>query len=182
MTGKSHITMNMLSMGAVADTIFVLQQRSSDTIGYMISENVKNFLLNNGTFSVPVFYIVSILLYCLGAILPDIDYPYSPIGKVIHLPFEHRTWTHAIWIPAILCIAGIFIRPLFYLGLGMLLHDFWDCFSASGIHWFYPIKNKHHFLTLYKSSHFSEYVFVFIFLLLFGGYTACCLQQVYHIL
>ena len=180
MTGKSHIATSVVTAGIVAETLFVMEQQPVNTVCYSISEHAKNFLLDNGAISFPVFIGISIILYLLGAILPDIDHPYSMIGKIVHLPIEHRTWTHAVWIPAMLCIAGIFWRPLFFLGVGMLSHDFWDSPSESGISPFYPKKNKHHVVKLYKVGHFSEYLLVTLVILLFLVYTFFCLVSVYH--
>ena len=180
MRGKCHVTTGIVTAGVVADTLFLMNNSEIDSISYNISEIAKKFLLDDGNLPTIVFLAVSILLYLLGTLLPDIDYPYSTIGKIVHIPIEHRTWTHAVWIPAGLCLAGIIWRPLFYLGMGMIVHIFWDAFSASGISWLYPIKNKHHIFKVYDTGHFSEYVFVACIILVFVMYTLFCLQSVYH--
>ena len=37
----------------------------------------------------------------IGSVAPDIDSERSLVGRHIHLPVEHRTITHALWIPAL---------------------------------------------------------------------------------
>lgn len=38
----------------------------------------------------------------IGALVPDMDTDSSVLGRIVKLPGKHRTWTHAIWIPAVL--------------------------------------------------------------------------------
>lgn len=179
MTGKSHITMNLCTATVMADAIFLGANTNEKSIPYALSNDIKTFVTNNGTIPLIVFITSAMALYILGSILPDIDHPYSMIGKIIYIPIEHRTWTHAIYIPIILCIASIKIRLLLFLGLGMFLHDFWDAFSTSGIHWLYPKKMKHR-LKLYHTGTFSEYIFVALFIMITILITLGSVQHVFQ--
>lgn len=180
MRGKSHIAMNVVTAGTVACTGFLfIKSDLSESLGE-ISKAVYEFLFDNGTISMFIFVPAAILLYLLGSLLPDIDHPYSTIGKIIHLPIPHRTWTHAIYVPVILFIAGMWYRLLFWLGLGYFFHLFWDSFSASGVNWLYPKKNKHHVLKLYHTSQPSEYMTVGVSTTLLVIYACIVLQSVYH--
>lgn len=170
MRGTSHIIMNVATAGSVGCTLFFMLKNNTSVFLHDIADASVNFLFNGFLETdnkMLVFYIPAIvLLYIFGSVLPDADHPHSPISRVIHIPVKHRTWLHAIYIPLILFIASVWFRPLFYLGAGYFFHIFWDSFSATGIDWFYPHKNKHHILKLYKTSQLSEGVFVGVFVTL----------------
>ena len=184
MRGESHLGMAMSAGIITAGTCFLVL-KSPD-----FSESIKNaataftgFMLDSGDMMPIIFVPIAIILFLIGAILPDIDTPYSMLGRFICLPFEHRTWTHAIWWPAALCVAGIWVRLLMWLGIGVFIHDFCDSFSASGLHWFYPIKNKNkHVLKLYHTGKGSEYAIVTISWVITILYILFIIQKVYHIL
>lgn len=99
-----------------------------------------------------------LLLFLLGCELPDVDHQYSPIGKIVHIPVAHRTWTHSLWFVLLLGVPGIWFRPMAWLAAGCLTHLFYDMFSMSGIHWLYPYRKKRHVLKLYHTGDLSEYV------------------------
>ena len=171
MKGTNHSVMGLVTLGFGVSTGYFLL--SNNNIPQQVRDGVivvKDFLLNNGDIPVYIFYPFIFVLYLFGCMLPDIDSPYSRIGKVIHLPVKHRTWTHAIYIPVILLITGIWIRSIFWLGLGYLLHLICDSFSLSGINWFYPRKHKHHIFKLYRTSHTSETIVVTTYAVLFVVY------------
>lgn len=122
-----------------------------------------------------------LILFYIGTLLPDIDNENSMLGRHFHLPLEHRVWTHAIWIPALLFVGSYYVRALFWLGLGYILHLFWDSFSYCGVCYFYPfskyrkfgntgakVKRKH-ILKIYRAGKPSEYVVVTIIVILTIG-------------
>lgn len=180
--GDSHLNMNVTTGAVVAETCFlILHTESPEWLKTGISA-FKDFMLDNGDIPIVFFTAVSILLYLIGGLLPDIDTPYSTLGKIIHIPVEHRTWTHAVWWIAVLCIAGIWWRMLFWLGLGVFVHDLWDSFSASGLNWFYPIKKKNkHRIKLYHTGKRSEYIIVGVAWTLTVIYAVVIVQIVYNI-
>jgi membrane-bound metal-dependent hydrolase YbcI (DUF457 family) len=194
MTGKSHIVMGAVSAGIIAETLFL--GLHTETKFYDISRSAVDFLscnfnISTESSSISLGYALKLLnfaiailipafVYLLGNLLPDIDHENSMIGKIIYIPIKHRTWTHTIYFPAALWIAGIFsYRLLFYLGTGMFFHDFWDSFSYLGTDWLYPKKNKHHILKLYHTGSPSEYIFVGIWLTVFIFYTAYVFCSIY---
>lgn len=182
MRGSSHIIMNVTSASVIGMTGFLILNSniSKDAFICRLCENSKTFLLDNGSWPFAVYCAVAALAYILGSVLPDVDHQYSTIGKIIHLPFKHRTWTHAIYFPTLFIVIGIFYRWVFWLGVGYLLHIFWDSFSASGIDFFYPKKNKHHFMKLYHTSQPSEYIIVGICLCITVMYAVFGFNHIYH--
>ena len=182
MRGGSHIAMNAVSLSVVGMTGFLMlkSDMDKDDFIYKACNSIKDFMFDNGSWPFAVYCVVIALAYILGSVLPDADHPHSTIGKIIHLPFKHRTWTHAVYFPVVFIVIGIFYRWVFWLGIGCLLHIFWDAFSASGVDFFYPKKNKHHFLKLYHTSQPSEYVLVGISLCLTVFYVFFGMNHVYH--
>lgn len=185
MRGSSHMLTAAATGITIVGTLFwTAKSVSVPTVVRDISQSITHFLIPGNTGKLPIwaFVLIGVFLYFIGSLLPDIDTPYSTLGKILYLPFEHRTWTHALWLPAALCIGGIWVRLLFWMGVGVLVHDFWDSFSASGIHWFYPIgsgkKTKH--IALYHTSQPSEFIVVGVALTLAILYGLLSLQLVYH--
>lgn len=123
----------------------------------------------------PIFLAV----YFVGILFPDVDNPNSILGRIIHIPVEHRTWIHAVYLYIATGIAGIFIHPAFlWFTLGVFVHLFWDNFSKMGNCWFYKllsdyreypngakIKKGNH-LVLYKAGEWTEYLVTFIVVML----------------
>lgn len=147
----------------------------------IVAETVKNFFITDINIPVWLTIMAGALLYIFGTVLPDIDTPYSMVGRHVHLPFKHRTWTHALWFPIVFCVAGIFFKPLFWLGIGMVVHDFWDALSISGIHWFYPFrKDKPHKIKLYHTGKTSEYVTDAVVIIIAVACVLLSIWLVYH--
>lgn len=112
---------------------------------------------------------LGLVFFYIGTLLPDIDSEHSMLGRHIHLPMEHRTWTHAVWLPLIFIVAGFAFPPLWWAALGYVLHLFWDSLSRGGVCWFYPISRyvsysggakvkRGHWLKLYSVGGVSEYI------------------------
>ena len=115
-----------------------------------------------------------LVAYFIGVLLPDVDNPNSMLGRFIHIPVEHRTWLHAIYIYLIPAVLGWFVHPAFsWLFFGVLVHLFWDSFSAAGNCWFYKLFSdyrnypggakvkKGHKLKLYHTGEWTEYALLF---------------------
>lgn len=114
----------------------------------------------------------------LGSLLPDIDTPDSIIGRYVHLPIEHRTWTHAIWIPALLFVTAIvctgLLCPLLWgLAVGYFAHLIADAVGRAGICWLYPLSNykrydsgafiaRGHHIKLYHNGELDELLVVLV--------------------
>lgn len=111
------------------------------------------------------------LVILFGTLCTDCDNKNSIMGKLIYIPVEHRTWLHAIWIPALCFFAGLVFKPAMWFALGWFLHEFMDSFSKAGNAYLYPIvgynnygeakvkKGVHNF-KLYYAGKQSETVFV----------------------
>ena len=181
MTGKSHIAMNVATAITLVDTSFLISHTDAPIWLKTTEENIRSFVLDNGSMPQWMFLTIGITLFMLGALLPDIDHKDSTLGKKgFYIPVGHRTWTHAIWMALIFFVIGVFSSRLFvWLVVGTFFHFYWDSFSASGTYWFYPIKWKHP-IKLYHTSEMSEYVFLTIHCTLTVIYTIVCFQCVYH--
>lgn len=119
---------------------------------------------------------ISIFLYYIGLLLPDIDKK-SMIARLFKfsLPITHRGLTHTVYTLMIFVMGSFTFYPLRFLALGFIVHVFVDSFSPAGWVPFYPLgryyisndtvitKRKH--LVLYRSKDYSEDVLLII---LFG--------------
>ncbi len=184
LTGKSHIATGVVTVGFVADSMFLIKNTESPVFLQTAVDNTLNYVFDNGRISFWLYVLLAVLLYILGILLPDIDHPYSMIGKIIHLPIQHRTWTHAIWLVLIFGLLSIPYRLCIFVGVGMFVHDFWDSFSRTGNRWFYPLDDefvkKHHKLKLYYTGQSSEYIVVGILIALLLVYTFFVFQHVFQ--
>lgn len=84
-----------------------------------------------------------------GALVPDMDHPQSIIGRVflpVSIPLNrwlgHRGAFHAFWLWFGLAALGIFYGPLFWIGLGAVLHVIADCYTVSGVRAMTPFSQK----------------------------------------
>ena len=110
-----------------------------------------------------LYYPLAVMFFLAGAVSPDIDTPSSMLGRKVHIGVKHRTWTHSIWFVLLFLIPGIFLfKPLVFLAYGAFLHILCDSFSAEGVHWLYPLKNKHHICQFYNTGEISEVLFTVI--------------------
>lgn len=189
MRGESHLGMNIATGAVTAETCFLIMNTESPGWLQSCISSFSNFMLDSGDIPKILFVAAGIVLYLIGGLLPDIDTPYSMLGRIIHIPVEHRTWTHAIWWPMIFCIGGIWYRLLFWLGLGVLIHDLWDKPSASGLNMLYPFgkkrfaeKKRKRVFKLYHTSKGSEYIVVGVSWTIMVVYTLIVIQCVYHVL
>lgn len=179
--GKNHIITNATSVVLLGTVLVFGKTYKANSVTQKVvapvCTTVYDYVTNHQFIPVLLFYIISGLFFLLGSLLPDIDSERSLLGKYIHLPVEHRTWTHAVWAPLLFFTAGHFCRPFFWLGLGYILHLFWDSLSYAGICWFYPVSNykrhtnsikikKRHRFKLYRVGTVSEYILVILFLVL----------------
>lgn len=112
-----------------------------------------------------------LLIVLFGTLCTDCDKEDSIMGKIIHVPVEHRTWLHAIWIPALCFFAGLAFKPAVWFALGWFLHEFMDSFSKMGNSYLYPIvgyrkygearvKKGIHNFKLYYAGRQSETIFM----------------------
>ena len=181
MTGKSHLVCGVSTVGLAASAEHFLLRVD---IPYKkevvpVVKKIEHFMFHPSFLGMPdvVTYILCGCLFLVGLLLPDIDNKNSMLGRHIHLPVEHRTIMHAIWIPLGLFVVSIWVPILFWLAFGYFLHLFADAFSMSGICYLWPLtryrhfgdggtKAKKHLCKFYYTGSMSEYVMVVIWFLL----------------
>lgn len=88
----------------------------------------------------PVITLAGCVMFVAASVLPDADSPNTLASKWLRLPGEHRTWTHAIWVPALLLWAGTVLWPLTWFGGGWLCHVLCDSLSRAGVCWLWPLQ------------------------------------------
>ena len=140
---------------------------------------IWNFLgfeqLNN--FESIIKLIGMFFIFIIGTLCTDCDSKTSLMGRILHMPFEHKTWLHAIWIPLLCLCAGISFPPASWFALGWLSHEFMDAFSHCGIAYLYPFttyrkcgfakqKKGLHLFKCYYTGKQSETIFVILFVFL----------------
>lgn len=119
-----------------------------------------------------LFWILAMSAFYIGSLFPDIDNENSMLGTFLHLPIEHRTWTHALWLPIFFSLLALIEPILWWFVLGYMGHLIWDNASRGGVCFWYPIsKYRHfgnsgakikngHFVYLYRTGKTSEGIVV----------------------
>ena len=83
-------------------------------------------------------------LMIAGSILPDIDTPFSKLGRFNPLsPFmRHRGITHSLLGAFVIGVLGIIIHATvgIWVTVGYLTHLLLDSLTPAGIDWLYPFK------------------------------------------
>lgn len=172
MLGRDHLVANTASLAILGvGTLELAQQPPVSPIGALapIATTVLSALTRYGGVNGAAVVGLGLVFFYVGTLLPDIDSERSLLGRHLHLPFEHRTWTHAIWFPLVFFITGFVFPSMWWLTLGYVLHLFWDALSRGGVCWFYPFSRyisydsgakvkAHHRLKLYRVGSMSEYV------------------------
>lgn len=182
MTGKSHLATGISSAIITTNALIYIGYTYTGWQASALSKVARYTLEecagSHSNINRIVWFVFSILLFLFGLILPDIDKDTSMVSKLLHfhIPIEHRTWTHTIWVVISLSVLAVFFRPCIFLSLGYLVHLFWDGLSSCGVCLFYPfekyrsygkakVKEKH-ILKFYHTSKASEYVLLGITLTL----------------
>jgi len=174
MTSASHVIVNVSSAAVTTNVLFY----TAFSYTGPFAENVKrasfiimHYFSSSHTFSPVVYWILAVSFFLVGSILPDIDSDKSMISKLLHfhLPIEHRTWTHTLLIPVLICFSCLWFQPLLFLGIAYMLHLIWDGISFGGVCFFYPFETyacygsgakvkKGHKLKVYRTGRASEFV------------------------
>lgn len=174
MLGNNHLVVNTATTISVSTGLMALSQYSGDNqmligLSPLAHYTIDYVTMNSYNWHFILYMSVCLILFLLGAYLPDIDSPTSALGRYIPFPVQHRTWTHTIWVIVLLMVLSYFFRPLIWLTWGYFIHVFIDSFSRAGVCWFYPIskyrrygngafvKEKHVF-KIYRGGAPSEYV------------------------
>lgn len=173
MLGKSHVIANVCSLVMVTTAVQAISKLGGneffDTVAAPAARYVMDVMSTMGPVSKPIVVCVGLVCFLLGTLLPDIDSEGSLIGRHLHLPIEHRTWTHTIWVVAAFFAMGFVCSPFWWLALGYFLHLFWDALSVGGVCWCYPFSDyrsygngarvkRNHKVRIYRVGKASEYV------------------------
>lgn len=170
MLAKGHIIANSCSTLWIASGILATYNHFCvESVSHPVSNTIRsciNFVYMNREMPKTIYIPIAFFLFFIGTLFPDCDARDSAIGRIIYIPVQHRTWTHAIWIPVIGIIASFFLPILFWFNLGYVLHILWDNLSMGGVCFLYPITKyedtkaphikKHHFFKIYRSGAISE--------------------------
>lgn len=164
-----HIACDKIHSGLINDFLGIDAQKLSVVcdIDYKIW---STFGLNSVNLISPSF-VLFVLFVIFGTLCTDCDSKNSIMGRIIHIPVEHRTWLHAIWIPLLCYFAGYYSHQAMWFAFGWFLHEFMDSFSACGNSYLYPIvgyrkygkakvKKGIHNFKLYHAGEKSETIFV----------------------
>lgn len=200
MLGKHHIIASLASVTILGTaTLAFTQQPSTAPLGVLAPTSVKiiKYMSTNGAvvlletgivlINTILFWTASLLLLILGSLLPDIDNDNSLLGRHIHIGVRHRTWTHAVWGLLVLCLIGIYYRPMMWGAIGMFWHLFWDSLSVGGNCWFYPFSKyndysggahskQHHWAKLYRVGGLAERIIVYAL----AAIAFACLVWLFH--
>lgn len=173
MLGRDHIISNVCSGVLLVEGLFAVNTCYTDVCAkevHNVTEHMIADLIHPCNLNPWLILAISVGLFLLGTLLPDIDSKTSMLGRLVHIPVGHRTWTHTIWVCALLFLPCIWQKIFIWLFLGYVLHLFWDSFSKAGVCWFYPISQyrsygnakvkRLHILRLYRTGNTSEFVIV----------------------
>jgi len=114
-----------------------------------------DYFLFNFTVKEMILYYIFIVI---GAVLPDIDTPYSflgcrlkPFSNILYDTVGHRTATHSILIITILFFIGVLIWSmntiLVGLMIGSIFHVVGDMMTPQGVAICYPVNKKRYRLS-----------------------------------
>ena len=185
MMGRSHIISHTAFAGILLNTGLVLQNytgRLSEWVQPIGAVSLAWFASAATDIPYGLGYGLAVGLFLIGSLLPDIDSPNSLLGRYVHLPIGHRTWTHSVWFFLPLVVLAYFIPVLSYLGLGYGLHLLMDSVSRCGVAFFYPFSNyltypggamvkKNHRMKLYRTKHWTEATVVVLLVLVSIGFS-----------
>lgn len=176
MMGKNHIITNYATLASSYTLIKLANKGLSERMPLVSSKiaDMGSYMVSYTNYPTWVNIGLGLAIFALGSLLPDIDNKNSTLGKIIHIPIEHRTWLHTVWFILPFAILSFFNALFVWLSLGMFLHIFWDSFSVGGICFFKPnyttyanggrVK-KGHKLKLYRAGDISEKLIVFFIVL-----------------
>lgn len=120
------------------------------------------------------FNLINITLVAIASILPDIDTPYSLLGRfnLFSCVTHHRGFCHTIqFILVVLALTWITPIPYIPILFGLFAHLILDTLNPKGIMWLYPFSHKHYSLKVCKTGSPEEImIFGICLLYLFTKY------------
>lgn len=148
MIGRNHIIAGLSSLACIGIGVDVAARQTDGLLGEYIGPSAANFrdsVLTLGGLPAPAVACIGVALFVFGTLLPDIDNEKSLLGRHVHIPVEHRTWTHALWFVLASAMASTAVPLLWWFTAGYAVHLFWDSLSRGGVCWFYPLSNYRRF-------------------------------------
>lgn len=174
MQGKNHLVTSTGTVLLIDSGFYLLRQFTAADVSWIhnicgLYENIKNWFLDSGILPMVLFVPICVILFYLGVLFPDVDNEKSMLGRYVHIPLEHRTWTHAVWIPVVFFLISLRYRMWFWFSFGYFLHLLQDSLSVMGVCFLYPVSKyrkypsgakvkKNHRFHLYKNHQPSEYI------------------------
>ncbi len=150
MNGKQHLTAGV--------TLTVLDVAIYENIIHnWTDERIINCVKTVGDFVLPnhiLFYPLCFAFLFLGFLLPDCDNRKSFIGRYFHVPVEHRTWMHTLYIILAFLVIGLFFHPFIWLAFGYFQHLVCDSPSRCGVCWLNPYGYKRYNHAKIKKGHY----------------------------
>lgn len=183
MKGTNHVVINISTLSTISAVIYAGAYHYHGILEHGIRNVCQlcmDFMTDVGSMPFWAAAVLIVLFVWVGALLPDIDTKSSLLGRMMHLPVEHRTWTHAVYFPIIFLVLGMFYRFMFWLGISYMLHLIIDSLSPMGVCFFYPfsrykaypggakVKHGHH-AKLYRSGESSETVLTVFIVVICAG-------------
>lgn len=122
MMGRSHLITGACALEHTYVAKTLIEQANVPALTF-VWQGIESYLDIGGLTAVTLP--VCLAAYFIGTLLPDIDNPKSILGRMIHIPVEHRTWLHAIYLYLIIG-ALRWLYPLLSWGFAALegLHPY----------------------------------------------------------
>ena len=168
MLGKNHIvTSEACALGLAFTLLNPLKFIESVPLLQIIRVEVMNHFFDLGFSHIYLQAAIIFALVYFGALLPDIDSNTSILGRYVHLPLEHRGFTHSFYFLLPFLIIGYFNAYVLWIAFGIFTHLLMDSFSYAGNCWFNyktgyirygsgAIVKKKHLFKLYRVGKVSE--------------------------
>lgn len=117
-------------------------------------------------------------LLLFGSLLPDLDTPYSKLGRkikpisgLIKFLFGHRKLFHSLLIAVLIFVIFNYILDMYLVGAalfsGFVLHLVMDGLTREGINFLYPFA-KFRVSGFVKTRGFFDWLLLFVFIFLIG--------------
>jgi inner membrane protein len=120
-------------------------------------------------FSSENYFFIFLFISLLATVLPDIDTPFSKIGKhfkILNFFTKHRGIIHSFTFFILLSIPILifFKEILLPFAVGYLSHLLVDCFTIQGVCLFYPLKIR--IKGVFKTNGLIEKILLVLFILM----------------
>lgn len=104
-----------------------------------------------GLITIKSYLPIAVLIFF--SLLPDIDMPYSGLGKIffpisrlLYRYFGHRNITHSVFFLALVLAPMLFTTYFLLAFIALILHLIADSLTYTGIPWLWPYEKNFNFL------------------------------------